>query len=78
MKGKKTQLFIFLRDSEVVQEEYLRNVYEGMKKQNVFKGFVITSSSFSKEALEFAANRPIELIDVNKLERILEAVDFKL
>ena len=75
---KKTQLFIFLRDSEVVQEEYLRNIYEGMKKQNVFKGFVITSSSFSKEALEFAANRPIELIDVNKLERILEAVDFKL
>ena len=75
---KKPQLFIFLRDSEVVQEEYLRNVYEGMKKQNVFKGFVITSSTFSKEALEFAANRPIELVDVNKLERILESVNFKL
>ena len=75
---KKPQLFIFLRDSEIVQEEYLRNVYEGMKKQNMFKGFIFTSSGFSKEALAFAANRPIELIAADKLERILEAVNFKL
>ena len=44
----------------------------------MFKGFILTSSTFSKEALEFAANRPIELFDAKKLEKILEAVDFKL
>ena len=49
-----------------------------MKKQNMFKAFIITSSTFSNEALEFAANRPLELIDVNKLEKLLEKVNFSL
>lgn len=75
---KKPQLFLFLRDTEVVKEDYLRNVHEGMKKQNMFKAFIITSSSFSKEALEFAANRPLELIDSQKLEKLLEKVNFSL
>ena len=75
---KKPQLFLFLRDTEVIKEDYLRNVHEGMKKQNMFKAFVITSSSFSKEALEFAANRPLELIDSQKLEKLLEKVNFSL
>ncbi len=75
---KKPQLFLFLRDTEVVKEDYLRNVHEGMKKQNMFKAFIITSSTFSNEALEFAANRPLELIDVNKLEKLLEKVNFSL
>ena len=75
---KKPQLFLFLRDTEVVKEDYLRNVHEGMKKQNMFKAFVITSSSFSKEAMEFAANRPVELIESSKLEKLLEKVNFTL
>ncbi len=75
---KKPQLFLFLRDAEVVKEDYLRNVHEGMKKQNMFKAFVLTSSSFSKEALDFAANRPLELFDASKLEKVLEKVDFSL
>ena len=75
---KKPQLFLFLRDNEVVKEDYLRNVHEGMKKQNMFKAFVLTSSSFSKEALEFAANRPLELYESSKLEKLLEKVNFTL
>lgn len=71
-------LLIFFREGENISEEYLRSVHEEMKKQNIAGAYIITSSGFSSEAVSFAANRPLELIDRRKLERMLEKVNFNL
>ena len=68
---KQPRLFIYSRDSEIISDSFLRSLHEQMKTQNVVRGVVITSSGFSRGALTFAENRPIELIDKDKLESML-------
>lgn len=69
---KQPKLFIYSRDNEIISDTFLRSLHEQMKAQNVVRGIVITSSGFSRAALSFAENRPIELIDKNKLEAMLK------
>lgn len=69
---KQPKLFIYSRDSEIISDAFLRSLHEQMKAQNIVRAFVITSSGFSSAALEFAANRPIELMDKDKLEGALK------
>lgn len=73
---KRSLLLIFFRESSIINEDYLRSVQEEMKKQNILSAYIITSSGFSREAFDFAANRPLELIDRKKLEKLLEKVVF--
>ena len=73
---KKPQILIFSRENEVINEAFLRQIHEEMKKQVIVTAHVLTSSSFSQEAIKFAENRPFELIDRPKLEKILEKVKF--
>ena len=47
-----------------------------MKKQAVVTSHIITSGAFSPDAIKFAENRPFNLIDRQKLERIVEKVKF--
>ena len=46
-----------------------------MKKQSIIRGIVVTSSGFTRTALEFAESRPIELIGKEKLEQFLAEAD---
>ncbi len=73
---KKPQILIFSRENEVISEPFLRQIHEEMKKQAIVKAHIITSSSFSQEAFKFAENRPFELIDKTKLEKIFDKVKF--
>jgi len=73
---KKPQLLIFSRDGHTITESFLRSVHEEMKKQAVVTSHIITSGAFSPDAIKFAENRPFNLIDRQKLERIVEKVKF--
>lgn len=69
-------LMIFYREIDVIEDDILRKLLEEIKKQNISKCIFCTSSSFSRSALEFAENRPFELVDKEKLEAILAKTDF--
>lgn len=67
-------LIHFYRDTEIIEESILRSLLEELKRQNYSKCIICTSASFSRSALTFAENRPFELINKEKLEKILEGI----
>ncbi|MGP1577845.1 MAG: tetratricopeptide repeat protein [Treponema sp.] len=69
---KQPKIFIYSRDTEIIGDNFLRSLQEQMKTQGLVRAFVVTSSGFSRGALSFAENRPIELIDKTKLELTLK------
>jgi len=70
------QVFVvlFFRDNQNIEDSILRKMIEEMKKQNITKCIICTSSGFTRQALEFAENRPIELLNKDKLEEILSKI----
>lgn len=72
---KMPRMIFFYRDPTVIEDAFLRTMQEDMKKQSIIRGIVITSSGFTRSALEFADSRPIELIGKDKLEQMLSSVD---
>ncbi len=70
---KMPRLIFFYRDPNMIEDAFLRAMQEDMKKQSVIRGIVITSSGFTRSALEFADSRPLELINKDKLEQMLTA-----
>jgi len=71
---KMPQLLRFLRVTNPIDESSVRNLHEDMKKQNVTRGTLITSSSFSRTAVEFAETRPIHLVNREKLQDMLKQI----
>ena len=71
---KQPKLFVYSRDSDIIGDSFLRTLHEQMKTQGLVRAVVITSSGFSRAALAFAENRPIELIDKDKLESMLKTL----
>jgi tetratricopeptide (TPR) repeat protein len=71
---KMPRLIRFYRMPELVDEAKIRAILEDIKNQNMTRGAVVTSSGFSKSALEFADSRPIELYNKEKLQELLHAV----
>jgi tetratricopeptide (TPR) repeat protein len=61
----------FLRVSENLDEGSVRSLLDQMKKLGVVRGSIVTSSGFSRAALEFAENRSVELLTKDKLQEIL-------
>lgn len=57
----------------MLDDSFLRAILERMKERGIARGVVVTSSSFSRAALSFAENRPLELLGKNELERLLDA-----
>jgi restriction system protein len=47
-------------------------LYGVVSAEGANKGILITSSAFTKGAEEFAQGKPIELIDGDQLERLIE------
>lgn len=72
---KMPKFIVFYRDPNLIEDTFLRNLHELMKKQSIIRASVLTSSGFTRAAVKFSENRPIDLIGPEKLETILAAVD---
>ncbi len=73
--AKKIPLLIwFLRVPEMVSESTARAIHESMKKNNVGRAMIVTSSEFSKKAREFSETRPVNLVGKEKLQQMLKKI----
>ena len=72
MAAKKLpRLIRFFRVSDNLDEGGVRSLIDKMKKLGIMRGSVVTSSGFSRAALEFAENRAVELLTKDKLQELL-------
>ena len=72
MAAKKLpRLIRFFRVSDNLDEGGVRSLIDKMKKLGVMRGSLVTSSGFTRTALEFAENRPVELLTKDKLQELL-------
>lgn len=72
MSVRKQVIFIrFYRDPEPVEEAQIHESLDQMKPLNSVKAFLFSSSGFNTAAKRFAENRPVELIEKQKLEALL-------
>lgn len=55
-----------------VSSPIIRDLYGVVNAERANKGILITTSSFTSDAIEFARDKPIELIDGNELLSLLE------
>jgi tetratricopeptide (TPR) repeat protein len=65
----------FLRISDTIDESTVRDTHEAMRRQNITRGVIMCSSSFSREAAEFAQSRPIDLYGKDKLQALLQKIE---
>ena len=68
---KQVIFVIFYRDPDTVTEQQVQQVLDFMKSQNCTKGFIFSSSGLKAAGKRDAENRPVELIEKQKLEAIL-------
>ena len=64
-----------LRVSDAIDLPNVRGFHEQMKKAGVDRGYLISSSSFTRSALDFAESRPIDLISRDKLQQLLRKAE---
>jgi tetratricopeptide (TPR) repeat protein len=69
---KMPRLIRFYRTTDAIDDTVVRGTLEEMKKNNVIRGAIVCSSVFTRKALEFAENRPIDLYDREKLQDVLK------
>lgn len=69
---KQLFLLIFYREPNPLEDTVVRAVLEKMKKRSCTRGFILTSSGFTRTAVSFAENRLLELIDKEKLQSLLD------
>lgn len=69
------KLIRFLRVPDMVDESTVRALHEEMRKLNITRSILITSSTFSRLAMDFAESRPVELWNKEKLQELLKAAD---
>ncbi|MCR5290745.1 MAG: tetratricopeptide repeat protein [Treponema sp.] len=68
---KQLILIWFRRDANPMEDSTVRQLQDKMKELNCTKGVLCSSSGFTRPALKFAENRPLELIGKEKLELVL-------
>jgi tetratricopeptide (TPR) repeat protein len=71
---KMPRLIRFFRMPEMVEEAKIRSILEDMKNQNMTRCTVVTSSGFTRSAIEFSDSRPIELFDKEQLQSLFKQV----
>ena len=69
---KMPQLLYFSRIPENIDVEKIRLFLEDMKQLGITRGQFISSSSFSRTAIEFAESRPIILVNKDMLQKSLK------
>jgi hypothetical protein len=68
---KMPKLLRFLRVSDNLDDGSVRSLIDQMKKLGIVRGSIVTSSGFTRAALEFAENRSVELLTKDKLQEML-------
>lgn len=63
-----------IRSTEPVGYEPIRSLYEQMRKINASRSVCVIASKFTKNAVEFAQIRPIDLVDKEELTRLLQKI----
>jgi len=72
MSVRKQVVFMrFYRDPEPVDEAQIHESLDTMKTLSSVKAFLFSSSGFNTAAKRFAENRPVELVEKQKLEALL-------
>ncbi|MCR4733453.1 MAG: tetratricopeptide repeat protein [Treponema sp.] len=72
MSVRKQIIFIqFYREPDPLEDSAVRTAMDTMKSLGAIKGYVFSSSGFTNTAKRVAENRPIELIEKAKLEKVL-------
>lgn len=66
-------LLEFYREADPIDDNVIRTIADKVKLKGYTKAYVISSSDFARPAVIFAENRPVELLDKNKLEKLLTA-----
>jgi tetratricopeptide (TPR) repeat protein len=69
------KLIRFLRVADIIDEPAVRQVHEEMRKQGITRGLIVTSSTFSRLAQDYAEGRPIDLYGKDRLESLLEQIE---
>jgi tetratricopeptide (TPR) repeat protein len=68
---KMPKLVRIYRVPDLIDDGLVRSMHEAMKKMSITKGIIITSSSFTRRAYEFAETRPIDLFNKDRLRELL-------
>jgi hypothetical protein len=71
---KMPRLVRILRVSDNLNDGAVRSLLDQMKKLAIVRGSIVTSSGFTRTALEFAENRSVELVTKDKLQELLDKV----
>lgn len=72
---KETWLFRFFRTTGATGEIYVREFYEYVQDHRVSKGICVTAGTFSDGARHFAEGRPVDLVERDKLDKILKRIN---
>lgn len=65
-------LIRFVRVAELIDEATVRETQEEMKSQNINRAAIVASSNFSRMAIDYAESRPINLLNKDKLQKLLK------
>ncbi len=69
------KLIRYLRIAEIIDESTVRDAHEAMRKDSITRGLIVTSSTFSRLAQDYAENRPIDLYDKERLQSLLQQIE---
>lgn len=72
---KMPRLIRFYRKPEMIDDTLVRQLMEQMKKLNMTRCAIVTSSGFTRAAQEFADSRPVELFNKDQLQELLDKTD---
>lgn len=64
-------LVLFYREPELIEDSVVRKLLDQVKDKNYSKGIICTSAGFTRTAISFSENRPLELVGKDRLEQIL-------
>jgi len=69
------KLIRYLRMADTIDESTVRDAHEEMRKQSITRGLIVTSSTFSRLAQDYAENRPVDLFNKDKLQSLLQQIE---
>ena len=72
---QQNRLMRFIRTTTSIREDFLRKLYESMRKKNTQRIVVVTTGDFSGGAGDFANTRPIELFGKSQLVDLLKSIE---
>jgi tetratricopeptide (TPR) repeat protein len=72
---KMPRLIRYYRSPDPADESKIRSILDDAKDQNIPRAVVVSSSGFSRAALDYANSRPIELFGKEKLQAMLEGLN---